>query len=80
MNYNKNKTMTHKIYVETQCPKKPRTVTSTINPLYEQEEYKMITITTGDLIQQQNYNLSCNLSQNSLPLNVFRDSGIEELF
>jgi len=51
-NDNKNKTMTHKIYVETQWGKKPQTVTSTINPLYEQEEYKMITITTADLIQQ----------------------------
>jgi len=27
---------------------KPRTATSTINPLYKQEEYKMITITTSD--------------------------------
>ena len=48
---NKNKTTTHKIYVETQCGKKPRTATSTINPLYEQAEYKMITITTSDSIQ-----------------------------
>jgi len=50
-NDNKSKIMTHKIYVETQCRKKPRTATSTINPLYEQEEYKTITITTSDLIQ-----------------------------
>ena len=50
-NDNKNKTTTHKIYVETHCGKKLRTVTTTINPLYEQGEYKMITITTGDLIQ-----------------------------
>jgi len=40
--------MTHKIYVETQCGKKSRTTTSTINPLYEQGEYKTITITTND--------------------------------
>jgi len=32
---NRNKAITHKIYVETQCGKKPRTATSTINPLYE---------------------------------------------
>jgi len=38
--------------VETQCGKKPRTTTSTINPLYEQEEYKTITITTSDSIPQ----------------------------
>jgi len=44
--------MTHKNYVKTQCGKKPQTVMSTINPLYEQGEYKMITITIGDLIQQ----------------------------
>ena len=54
---NKNKTTTHKIYVETQCGKKLRTAISTINPLYNQGEYKTITITTSDLIQQQNYNL-----------------------
>jgi len=34
-NDNKNKAMTHKIYVETQCGKKPRMEASTINPLYE---------------------------------------------
>ena len=68
--------MTYNIYVETQCGKKPRTATSTINPLYEWGEYKTITITTSDLIQQQNYNLSYNLSHNSLPLNVFRDLGV----
>jgi len=62
-NDNMNKQMTHKIYVETQCVKKPQTVMSTINPLYEQGEYKTITITTSDLIQQLNYNLSYNLSQ-----------------
>jgi len=50
MNNNKNKTTTYKIYVEIKRGKKPWTVTSTINPLYEQEEYKMITITTDDLI------------------------------
>ena len=55
--------MTRKIYVEIQCGKKLQTATSTINPLCEQEEYKTITITTSDLIPQQNYNLSCNLSQ-----------------
>jgi len=55
--------MTHKIYVETQCQKKPRTATSTINPLCEQGEYKTITITTSGLIQQPNYNHSCNISQ-----------------
>jgi len=43
--------MTHKIYVEIQCGKKLRTATSTINPLYEQREYKTITITVSDLIQ-----------------------------
>jgi len=32
-NDNKNKAITHKIYVETQCGKKPRTATNTINPL-----------------------------------------------
>jgi len=45
--------------VETQCGKKPWMATNTINPLYEQEEYKTIIIVTSDLIQQQNYNLSC---------------------
>ena len=50
-NDNKNKAMTHKIYVKTQCGKKSRTATSTINPLYEQREYKTITITTSDSIQ-----------------------------
>ena len=49
-NDNRNKAITHKIYVETQCGKKPWTATSTINPLYEQGEYKTITITTSDLI------------------------------
>ena len=50
-NNNKNKAITHKIYVENQCGKKPRTATSTINPLYEQGHYKAIAITTSDLIQ-----------------------------
>ena len=54
--------------------KKLRTTTSTINPLYDQGEYKTITIT--DSIQQQKYNLSYNLSQDTLPLNVFWESGI----
>jgi len=49
-NDNKNKATTHKNYVETQCGKKPRTATSTNNPLYEQGEYNAITITTSDLI------------------------------
>jgi len=35
-NDSNNKAMTYKIYVETQCLKKPRTATSKINPLYEQ--------------------------------------------
>jgi len=30
---------------------KPRTATSTTNPLYEQGQYKAIAITTSDLIQ-----------------------------
>jgi len=34
-NDNKNKAMTHKIYMETQCGKKLQTVMSTISPLYE---------------------------------------------
>ena len=51
-NDNKNKAITHKIYMETQCEKKLRTATSTNNPLYEQEEYNAITITTSDSIQQ----------------------------
>jgi len=49
-NNNKNKAMTHRIYVKTQCEKKPWMVMGTINPLYEQGEYKTITITTSDLI------------------------------
>jgi len=50
-NNNKNKVITHKIYVKTQCGKKPWTVMSIINLLYEQGEYKVIAITTSDLIQ-----------------------------
>ena len=50
-NDNKNKAKTYKIYMETQCEKKSRTATSTINPLYEQGEYKAIAITISDLIQ-----------------------------
>ena len=72
-NDNKNEAIKYEIYVETQCGKKPWLVTSTTNPLYEKGEYKIITITIGDLTQQQKYNPSCNLSQNSLPLNVFGD-------
>jgi len=45
-NDNKNRVMTRKIYVETQCGEKPRMATSTINP-----EYKTIAITTSDSIQ-----------------------------
>jgi len=43
--------------------KKPRTAMSIINSLYEQGEHKTITITTSDLIPQQNYNFFCNLSK-----------------
>jgi len=49
-NDNRNKAITHKIYVETQCGKKPRTVTSTTNPLYKQGEYKVIATIRSDSI------------------------------
>jgi len=49
-NDNRNKAITHKIYVETQYGKKPRTVTSITNPLYEQGEYKVIATTISDSI------------------------------
>ena len=72
-NDNKNKAMTHMIYVETQCGKKSRTTMSTINPLYEQGEYKTITITT---VIRSNSRITISLVISfkiSLPLNVFRD-------
>jgi len=36
--------------VETQCGKKPQTVMSRTNPLYEQGEYKVIATTISDSI------------------------------
>jgi len=49
-NDNKNKIITHQIYVKIQCGKKSRTAMSTINPLYEQGEYKVLATTTSDWI------------------------------
>ena len=46
---------------------KPRTAMSTNNPLWG-SEYNVITITTSDSIKRPDYNLSYNLSQNSLNL------------